>query len=271
MFSKKILTGLLVTIVAAGILAGCGSSASKNQPAAKSGALYSQIKSSKEIKIGTEGVYAPYSFHDESGKLVGYDVEVAEQVAKKLGVKPVFVETKWDAMIAGLDAGRFDVIANQVAVTEERKQKYEFSNPYIFIHGVLLTSKANNQIKTFTDLKGKKAAQTLTSNWGKTSEKYGATLVGVDGFEQSAELIQAGRADATINAEVAFLDYMKKKPNADLKVVATTKEAIVCALPIKKGNAELVKDINKALAELQADGTLTKLSLKYFGKDVSKN
>jgi cystine transport system substrate-binding protein len=154
-------------------------------------------------------------------------------------------------MIAGLDAGRFDVIANQVAVTDERKQKYEFSNPYIFIHGVLLTSKANNQIKTFTDLKGKKAAQTLTSNWGKTSEKYGATLVGVDGFEQSAELIQAGRADATINAEVAFLDYLKKKPNADLKVVATTKEAIVCALPIKKGNAELVKDINKALAELQ--------------------
>lgn len=266
---------LLVFIIGVGLLTGCGkdnasSSSADKTDTAQAGSVYSRIKSSGEIKIGTEGTYAPYTYHDESGELVGYDVEVAKLIAQKLGVKPVFVETKWDSMIAGLDADRFDIIVNEVGATDERKQKYDFSEPYIYEHGVLVTSKANENISKFEDLQGKNAAQSLTSNWGADAGKYGAALVGVDGFEQAVELIQAGRADATINGEIAYLDYIKKKPDADLKVVATTPDSVANSIPVKKGNEDLVNAINKAIEELKADGSLAQLSIKYFGKDVSK-
>ncbi|WP_196590201.1 amino acid ABC transporter substrate-binding protein [Pectinatus frisingensis] len=272
---KNILKLLVIFIIGVGLLTGCGkdntnSSSANKTETAQTNSVYSKIKASGEIKIGTEGTYAPYTYHDESGELVGYDVEVAKLIAQKLGVKPVFVETKWDSMIAGLDADRFDIIVNEVGATDERKQKYDFSEPYIYEHGVLLTSKANQDIKKFEDIKGKNAAQSLTSNWGADAEKYGAVLVGVDGFEQAVELIQSGRADATINGEIAYLDYIKKKPDADLKIVATTKDSLANSIPVKKGNEDLIKVINQAIEELKADGSLAQLSIKYFGKDISK-
>lgn len=229
-----------------------------------------KIQEAGVLTIGTEGTYAPYSYHDESGKLVGFDVEIAELIAEKLGVKAEFAETKWDAMIAGLDAKRFDIIANQVGITDARKEKYDFSEPYTYIHGALIVQKDNEDIKTFEDLAGKKSAQTLTSNWGQTAEQYGAELVGVDGFEQSVELIASGRADATINSEVALYDYLKQKPDAPIKVVALSDNPSIVGIPVRKGEDSLYEAVNKAILELKEDGKLTELSLKYFGVDITQ-
>ncbi|MDO5350025.1 MAG: amino acid ABC transporter substrate-binding protein [Lachnospiraceae bacterium] len=229
-----------------------------------------KIQEAGVLKIGTEGTYSPYSYHDEEGNLVGFDVEIARLIAEKLGVKAEFVETKWDAMIAGLDAKRFDIIANQVGITQERKEKYDFSEPYTYIHGVLIVGKDNEEIKTFEDLAGKKSAQTLTSNWGQTAEGYGAELVGVDGFDQSIELIASKRADATINSQVALYDYLKQKPDAPVKVVATAGDPSIVGIPVRKGEDSLYKAVNQAILELKEDGTLTELSLKYFGVDITQ-
>ncbi|MBQ6429512.1 MAG: amino acid ABC transporter substrate-binding protein [Acidaminococcaceae bacterium] len=229
------------------------------------------MKKNKEIKIGTEGTYAPYSYHTSDGKLTGFDVEIATELAKRLGVKPIFVETKWDSMIAGLDAGRFDVIINQVAVTDQRKQKFDFSNPYIYIHEVLIVRKDNNTLKKFEQLKGQNVAQVLGSNLGKKAEKYGGKLVSVDGFQQSVDLVRNGRAVGTVNTDVVFADYLKKKPDAPLKIVDTNETPVVCAIPVKKGNDDLVKAINEQLEAMKKDGTLKKISNKYFGKDVTIN
>ena len=222
------------------------------------------------LKIGTEGTYAPYSYHDEDGNLVGFDVEIAELVAEKLGVQPEFVETKWDAMIAGLDAKRFDIIANQVGITDERKEKYDFSEPYTYIHGALIVEKNNEDIQKFEDISGKKSAQTLTSNWGKTAEEDGAELVGGDGFEQSIELVESGRADATINSEVALYDYLKQKPDASIKVVALSDDPSIVGIPVRKGETSLYDAINQAIIELKDEGKLTELSEKYFGADITQ-
>ncbi|MDO5549900.1 MAG: amino acid ABC transporter substrate-binding protein [Lachnospiraceae bacterium] len=229
-----------------------------------------KIQKAGVLKIGTEGTYSPYSYHDEEGNLVGFDVEIARLIAEKLGVKAEFVETKWDAMIAGLDAKRFDIIANQVGITQERKEKYDFSEPYTYIHGVLIVGKDNEEIKAFEDLAGKKSAQTLTSNWGQTAEGYGAELVGVDGFDQSIELITSKRADATINSQVALYDYLKQKPDAPVKVVATAGDPSIVGIPVRKGEDSLYKAVNQAILELKEDGTLTELSLKYFGVDITQ-
>ncbi|NQG97295.1 amino acid ABC transporter substrate-binding protein [Streptococcus suis] len=254
-------------VLASFALAACSTSSSTNTSSDQT--LYEQIQAEGVIQIGTEGAYAPYSYHDESGKLVGYDVEVAEAVAAKLGLEVEFVETEWDGMIAGLDAARFDTVANQVSITDERKEKYDFSTPYTYIYGALVTQSSNQEITQFEDLSGKKSANSLTSNWATVAESYGAEVVGVDGFQQAVELLTAGRVDATINDNVVYLDYLKQHPDAAIQVVALTEDVQTTAFPVVKGNEELVAAIDQALADLAAEGKLTEIAEKYFGEDVS--
>jgi L-cystine transport system substrate-binding protein len=229
-----------------------------------------QIKANGVIKIGTEGTYAPFTFHNADNKLVGFDVEIGQAVADKLGVKAEFVEGKWDGLIAGLDANRYDAVINQVGITEARKQKYDFSDPYIVSKAVLIVKDGNDEIKSFEDLKGKTSAQSLSSNFGKIAEAAGAELVGTDGFDQSIQLVLTGRADATINDSLSFLDFKKQKPDAPVKIAAEKEEADASGIIVRKGDAELVAAINKALADIKADGTYQKIADTYFGQDVSK-
>ncbi len=229
-----------------------------------------QIKAAGVIKIGTEGTYAPFTFHNADNKLVGFDVEIGQAVADKLGVKAEFVEGKWDGLIAGLDANRYDAVINQVGITEARKQKYDFSDPYIVSKAVLIVKDGNEEIKSFDDLKGKTSAQSLSSNFGKIAEAAGAELVGTDGFDQSIQLVLTGRADATINDSLSFLDFKKQKPDAPVKIAAEKEEADASGIIVRKGDPELVAAINKALADIKADGTYQKIADTYFGQDVSK-
>lgn len=238
--------------------------------AGHAGENLNEIKAAGVFKIGTEGTYAPFTYHDASGALVGFDVEIGREIAKRLGVKAEFLEGKWDGLIAGIDAKRYDAVINQVGITEARKAKYDFSEPYIASKAVLIVSGKNADIKGFADLKGKKSAQSLTSNFGKIAEANGAELVGTDGFDQSIQLVLNGRADATINDSLSFFDFKKHKPDADVKIVAEEAKADFSGVIVRKGEPELVEAINKALAEIKADGTYKKISETYFGTDVSQ-
>lgn len=228
-----------------------------------------QVHSAGVLKIGTEGTYPPFTYHDASGALTGFDVDIGREIAQRLGVKAEFVEGKWDGLIAGLDARRYDAVINEVTITEERKAKYDFSAPYIVSKAVLLVRADNAAIKSFDDLKGKKSAHTLTSNYAQLAKKYGAELVGTDGFNQSVDLVLAGRADATINDSLSYLDFKKHKPDAPLKIAATQANAEYQGVIIRKGNPDLLAAIDKALVALKADGTYLRISTKYFGEDVS--
>ena len=228
------------------------------------------IKAAGVLKIGTEGTYAPFTYHDASGKLVGFDVEIGEAIAEKLGVKAEFLEGKWDGLIAGLDAKRYDVVINQVGITEERTKKYDFSDPYIASKAVLIVKADNEDIKRFEDLSGKRAAQSLSSNFGKLAEASGAELVGTDGFDQSIQLVLTGRADATINDSLSFLDFKKQKPDAPVKIVAEQADADYSGVILRKGEPELLAEINEALVAIREDGTYDVISQKYFGADVSR-
>lgn len=229
-----------------------------------------QIKTAGVLKIGTEGTYAPFTYHDTAGKLVGFDVEIGEAIAKNLGVRAEFLEGKWDGLIAGLDAKRYDTVINQVGITEARKAKYDFSEPYIASKAVLITKGDNTDIKSFADLKGKKSAQSLSSNFGKIAQSNGAELVGTDGFDQSIQLLLSGRADATVNDSLSFLDFKKHKPDANVKIAATQDNADFSGIIIRKGEPDLLAAINKALVTIKADGTYKQIADKYFGQDVSK-
>jgi cystine transport system substrate-binding protein len=232
--------------------------------------LLKNVKDQGKILIGTEGTYAPFTYHDASGKLTGFDVEIAEEVAKRLGVKAEFKETQWDSLFAGLDAKRFDMIANQVGIRPDRQEKYDFSNPYISSSGVLIAAKDNDKVKSIADIKGLKSAQSLTSNYADMAKKYGANIVGVDGFTQAVDLIASKRVDVTINDKIAFLDYKKKKPEAPVKIVETETDVSRSGFMFRKNSMTLVDAVNKALKDMVADGTYKKISEKWFGEDVLK-
>ena len=168
-----------------------------------------------------------------------------------------------------IDAKRYDIGINQIGLSPERLAKYDFTKPYVSIKGVLLVRSDNEKIKGFEDLKGVRMAQTITSNWGKIAVNAGAEIVGVQDFAQSVQLIAQRRADAVVNSELAWVDYRKAQPNVPVKVVATTKEGIDVAIPVRKGNPKLLAALNQALDELRAEGVLKALSIKFLGIDVS--
>lgn len=272
MLKKFVLGGMTALVLAAcGGEGGSASSSTPAQSANASGSLIERINNKGTITVGTEGTYAPFTYHDKDGKLTGYDVEVTRAVADKLGVKVEFKETQWDSMMAGLKAGRFDVVANQVGLTSpERQATFDKSEPYSWSGAVLVARKDSN-IKSIDDIKGVKTAQSLTSNYGEKAKAAGAELVPVDGLAQSLTLIEQKRADATLNDELAVLDYLKKNPNAGVKIVwsAPADEKVGSGLIVNKSNDEVVAKFSTAINELKADGTLKKLGEQFFGKDIS--
>ncbi|QKE73569.1 amino acid ABC transporter substrate-binding protein [Arthrobacter citreus] len=264
---KKIGLTLGSLVLAAGFMAGCNSN--KKEDTAKGKDLLTQVKDSGELKIGTEGTYAPFTFHDKSGKLTGFDVDLSNEVAKRLGVKPKFYETQWDAMFAGLDAKRFDIIANEVGIRADREKKYYFSDPYITSSGALVV-KSDSKINSFDGIKGKNAAQSLTSNYGDLAKKYGAKLVGVEGFSQAIQLIESGRADATINDKLSIQNYLNETGDNKVKIAALENDASNSGFMFRKDDESLVKAVNKALEDMKKDGKYDEIVTKWFGKDGLK-
>ena len=234
--------------------------------------LLERINAHGTVTIGTEGTYAPFTYHDESGKLTGYDVEVTRAVADKLGFKVDFKETAWDAMLAGLKAERFDLVANQVALTTpERRATFDKSAEYSYSGPMAVSRADDTRIQALADVKGLKSAQTLSSNYGEMAKAAGAEIVPVDGLAQALILVQQKRADFTFNDSLALLDYLKKTPDSGLRVAwrADAAEKVGAGFVANKGNDEALAKISAAVEELRADGTLKQLGEQFFGEDVS--
>lgn len=286
MMKMKKLIAILMAAAAVSLmgLTGCsspnGASSSENaspsseESAAESaGDLLSQIQERGEIVIAMEGTWAPWTYHDENDELVGFDVEVGQQIAEALGVEATFVEGEWDGLLAGLDAGRYDIMINGVDITEERAQAYDFSEPYAYNRTAVIVSGDNTDITSMEDLEGKHTANTISSTYAEVAEGYGAEVTGVDDLNQTFELLLSGRIDATLNAEVTYYDYMEAHPDANLKIACLDPQATQVAIPFRKGEetASLREAVNQALAEMRESGALTELSEKYFGTDITNN
>lgn len=261
---KKFFALLLGTALCAALLTACGGE--------KKGDLLAQIQEKGEMVVAMEGTWAPWTYVNEDGDLVGYDVEVAQAIAGKLGVEASFITGEWDGLLAGLDAGRYDIMVNGVNVTPDRAEKYDFSAPYAYDRMAVIVKGDNDSITQMEDLSGKKTANTISSTYAETARSYGAEVTGVDDLAATFELLYSGRIDATLNAEVTYYDYMAQHPDADLKIACLAEEADSVAIPMRKGDEtkNLREAVDKALNELAEDGTLSQLAVKYFGTDISK-
>ena len=272
---RRTFISLLAVLGAAGVVQLSGCSASNSTAADASSAagpapvdLLEAIQTRGTLVVATEGAWSPWTYHDESDKLVGYDVEVATALAEKLGVK---AEGAWDGLFAGLDSGRYDIVCNGVELTEERALTYDFTVPYGYIHTALAVRSDNTDITTFEDLAGKTTANSIASTYMTLAESYGAEVLGIDTLDETIQMLVAGRVDATLNADVSFYDYLNVHPEADFKIVALTEEASQVCIPVRKGEetATLLAALDEAIEELRADGTLAEISERYFGTDIS--
>ena len=284
---KKIISLMMVMTMACGLFAGCGSDKASNDAAANAGTesssdtasdsssddLLSTIKERGYITVAMEGTWAPWTYHDEDDNLVGFDVEVAKAVADELGVDVQYQEGEWDGLLAGVQSGRYDIMVNGVGYTEERAQAYTFSDPYCYNKTALIVRGDNEDIKSLEDLKGKTTCNSANSTYQLIAEEYGANVLDVETLDGTLEMVLAGtdRADATLNAEASFLDYMNAHPDANLKIVDYYPESEkVCIIMPKGDSSDSLKEaINSAIEKLRADGTLSELSNKYFGGDIT--
>lgn len=227
------------------------------------------IEASGTLRVGTEGTYSPYSYHGDAGDLTGYDIELVRAIGDRLGLEVEFQEMGFDGLAAGLDADQFDMVADQICVTPERREKYLFSEPYAYVTGVVITKDDADGIASFDDLDGKRVALTLTSNWARLAESYGAEIVSTGGFAESMQMVVDGRVDATVNDNLVFLDYMAEHPAAHARIAATAGETDTVALLMRGDQGELRGKVDEAMSELRDEGFLTRLSERYFGEDIA--
>jgi L-cystine transport system substrate-binding protein len=250
---RKLFAAVLAIAAVTGLTAACGSSSD-----------------SGVLKVGTEGTYSPFSYQGKDGKLTGYDIEVVQAVANKLGKKVEFTQTPWDSIFAGLESKRFDLIANQVTINPDRQAKYALSQPYTTSDGVIVARSDDHSINGLPDLRGKTCAQSSTSNWSKVASDAGCKVEAVEGFVQAIQLLKQGRVDATVNDTLAVGQYTKQTGDSAVKAVARTGETSKQAFAARKDESKLMDQVNTTLDQLRADGTLATISEKYFGTDVSK-
>ena len=257
----------------AGGASGAGAQASAGADATTSGDDHlARIKKAGSITVATEGAWSPFTYHDESGELVGFDVEVAKGIASHLGVTADFREGDFDGGLTGVSQGTFDMMANGVDVTDERKNAFDFTDPYAYDHAVLVVRADNDDITSFDDLAGRTTSNSVGSTYAEMGEAYGATVLNVPTLGETMENVINGNADATINANTSVQDYLKTTGTSEVKIVATDDATTAYAIPLKKGsdNDSLRAAINDAIAAMREDGTLASISETYFGTDITK-
>jgi L-cystine transport system substrate-binding protein len=234
--------------------------------------LLDQVKQRGTLRIGLEGTFPPFNSKDAKGELVGFDVDIAKAVAAKLGVKPEFITTEWSGIIAGLQAGKFDVIVNQVGITDKRKETLDFSPPYTYSYAQLIQRKDDKRrFQSLEDLKGKKLGVGLGTNYMDMAKSVpGINVKTYPGAPEYLRDLAAGRLDAALNDHLMLAYLMKNSPQLPLEPGANVGSGNPSGIPFKKGNPKFEKAIDDAMAQLEADGTFTKISEKWFGIDVTK-
>jgi cystine transport system substrate-binding protein len=238
---------------------------------ALAGDLLDSVKARGTLRIAFEGTYPPFNFKDpKTGQFAGYDVDVAKLLAARLGLKPEFVSTEWTAILAGLSAGKYDVIIGQVGITPKREQAFDFSEPYTYSSPQLIVRR--NERATYTslnDLKGKKVGV----GQGTVFEQQARAVPGIDvkSYPATPENLQDlafGRIDVALNDNL-IVAYLLKNSQLPIKEGPRVGSVSRMGIPFVKGNPRFKAAIDKAIVDARADGSLKQLSLKWFGVDAS--
>lgn len=266
--TRRAALGLVGLGALGSVLAAC-SSEDSGSGSQTSGTDLATIRRNGTVRIGMEGTFRPYGYHDSSGQLVGFEKEIGDLIARDLGVKAQYVETQWDSLIAGVDAGRYDLIINNLSATDERKAKFDFSIPYAESQGKVGVAK-DSPLRHTSEVSGHSAAQTETSNFGQQMAAAGANLVPVTGFDEAAMLVSFGRVDMTGNDFVTFQAFFDQRPDHNLRLLeGNLGDPSDSAVLMGKGQTELKSAIDRSLRTHLHNGDLKKIYERYVKTDLT--
>ncbi len=268
---KKKLSLILVSALAIiTLLAGCG----KEKATSTEGQNTGNSKSEKKIIVGTSPDYYPWCY-TEAGKLQGFEIDAWNEIGKKAGYDIEFKQSKFSGLFGMLDAGQIDTVAHQISTTEERRKKYDFTETYAY-SGYSFVVNKDKDIKSLEDLKGKKVGCTLGGNGEKTLKKLNEEKglnIKVLTYDQTPmeKDVEIGRLDAAWIGTVKAKTVIEKE-KMDLKLYDPKYVFEINQYPFKKDgkNKKMIEDINKAIKDMMADGTMSKLSQKWFKLDITK-
>lgn len=220
----------------------------------------------KSIKVATDATWPPMEMVDANKKIVGYDIDFLNAVAKEAGIAVEFKNTAWDGIFAGLDSGQYDAIISSVTITDERKAKYDFTDAYTSIGQILVVPKTDKTSKTIADLKGKKVGSQIGTTGAMEVKKVaGVESKTYDEVGLAFEDMAAGRIAGVVCDEpvAAHFALQKKEYKDKFKIVgkAFTKEGY--GIVVKKGNKELVDLLNKGIKAVKAKKLDTKIHTKW--------
>lgn len=239
---------------------------------ARAADLLDTVKTRGTLRIALEGTYPPFNFKDpKTGQLAGYDVDVAKLVCARLGVKPEFVTTEWAAILAGLGAGKYDVIVSQVGITPRRQQAFDFSRPYTYSAPQLIVRRnETTTYRSLADLKGRKVGV----GQGSVFEQQARAMPGIEvkSYPAAPENLQDlafGRIDAALNDSL-MVAYLLKSSQLPIRAGARVGDVERMGIAFRKGNPTFHAAVDKALDDARADGSLRQASLKWFGVDATR-
>ncbi|MTI70612.1 MAG: amino acid ABC transporter substrate-binding protein [Firmicutes bacterium] len=265
---KRMLNLLIIVILGVSVLiSGCVS---------KEENIVKEKDDSQKIVIGTSGGYRPYTFVNDKGELTGFDVEVWKEIGRRIDKKIEFKTSAFSGLFGMLDINKLNTIANQITITKERKKKYLFTEPYVYYGAQLVVKKGNNTISSLKDLKGKKVGVSLGSNYEQIIREFDKNnkieVVTYEDFQGSLQDVSLGRIDAVLNDRLAGIIAIEES-GLNLQLGGKPVKLMKNAFPFVKNNKNknLINEINKVIAEMKKDGTLTEISLKWFPVDITKN
>lgn len=258
------------------ILASCGNSKPKSETPSDGDGSLQRVLDAGKLTIGAEGNWIPYVYNEDgTGDLTGFEVEIAKVIAERIGVEVEFnISNSWDPVIAGLDAKRYDAVICGVNPKPERQEAYALTIAYAENPFCVVVAGDNDEIKSFADLDGKLCANSLTSTAGDLARQAGATLSDAS-LTAAMDLISTGRADATVNNVAAVEEYMKERPDVNIKIAAIFEPAederyiIESVAMFRKEDQSLCDRVSEIIQELIDDGTCYDLTVKYFGETVA--
>lgn len=257
------------------LVTGCGG-AEKEKSATPKPAKQAEKNTLESIKekgvlvAGLDDTFAPMGYRDENNKLLGFDIDMGEELGKRLGVKIEWQPTQWEGVILALDSKRFDIILSGMTVTEKRKESINFSVPYVNDGLVMVVKKGTTGFNTEADLKDK----VVGTQAGSSGEEAVKKMEGLKEtklyktYPDAFNDLQVGRIPVVVSDAMTAGHYLEKR--ADIFEVVgeqLTKEPM--AIGIRKSDPELKEAIDKALIDMQKDGTLTAISMKWFQKDIT--
>jgi polar amino acid transport system substrate-binding protein len=265
MLKRGLLLSLLsLTVIIALVLGACGKGAASD--GGKSNAL----------RVGVDDTYPPMEYRDEKGNLVGYDIDVAMEVGKRLNREVEFVPTAWSAIFTGLSSGKYDCIISSLSITEERKKTIAYTRPYIANNQVIIVAKGTTDINSEKDLGNKIVAVQMGTTAEDSCNEFMKTtpfkeFKKYEGMTQALNELKIGRVDAVVS-DIVVGAYFVANDIESFRLVETTlpDEPIGIGFDKKSGQA-LCDEVDKALKEMLEDGTLKSISEKWFKDDMTKN